>query len=61
MAVEQTRSEQLVTKLAGIPRGRDKIIDEFLAPVRGLFEIRDDRVFALREYMDTAYILERLE
>jgi ketosteroid isomerase-like protein len=88
---------------AGITRGRDKIIDEFLAPVRGLFvpgdpkvnvslliskdqwvvaetegvgmltngkeyrnryawvvEIRDDKVYALREYMDSAYILERL-
>ena len=88
---------------AGITRGRDKIIDEFLAPVRGLFEpgdpkvvvlrvfsrgewvaaetegvgklangkdyhnryawiveIRDDKIYALREYMDSAYILERL-
>ena len=88
---------------AGITSGRDKIIDEFLAPVRGLFEpgdpkvnvlrifskerwvaaetegvgmlangkeyrnryawiieIRDDRIYALREYMDSAYVLERL-
>lgn len=88
---------------AGITRGRDTIIDEFLAPVRGLFEpgdpkvvvlrligkdqwvaaetegvgmlangkdyhnryawiieIRDDKIYALREYMDSAYILERL-
>ena len=88
---------------AGITRGRNKIIDEFLAPVRGLFvpgdpkivikrlfskgewvaaeteamgtlskgkpyhnryawviEIRDGKVFALREYMDTAYILQQL-
>lgn len=89
---------------AGITRGRDKIIDEFLAPVRGLFEpgdpkirinrifskgewvaaeteasgklsngkdyhnryawvieIRDDKIYALREYMDTAYILQQLD
>jgi len=89
---------------AGITRGRDKIIDEFLAPVRGLFvagdpkievvrifsqgewvaaeteahgklangkgyhnryawiiEIREDKIFALREYMDTAYILKQLD
>jgi hypothetical protein len=88
---------------AGITHGRDKIIDEFLAPVRGLFEpgdpkvnvlrifskerwvaaetegvgmlangkeyhnryawiieIRDDKIYALREYMDSAYVLERL-
>lgn len=88
---------------AGITRGRDKIIDDFLAPVRGLFEpgdpkiridrifskgpwvaaeteasgklsngkdyhnryawvieIRDGKIFALREYMDTAYILQQL-
>lgn len=88
---------------AGITRGRDKIIDELLAPVRGLFvpgdpkikilrifskdewvaaeteahgqlangkpyhnryawifEIRDDKVFAVREYMDTGYILAQL-
>jgi ketosteroid isomerase-like protein len=88
---------------AGITRGRDKIIDEFLAPVRGLFvpgdpkikilhiiskgplcaaeteamgklsngkdyhnryawfvEIRDNKIYALREYMDTGYILEQL-
>jgi len=88
---------------AGITYGRDKIIDEFLAPVRGLFEpgdpkvnvlrifskerwvaaetegvgmlangkeyhnryawiieIRDDKIYALREYMDSAYVLERL-
>ncbi|HLF12612.1 MAG TPA: nuclear transport factor 2 family protein [Gammaproteobacteria bacterium] len=88
---------------AGITKGRDKIIDEFLAPVRSLFvpgdpkvhvlrifskdhmvaaetegfgqlrngkeyhnryawfiEIRDDKIYALREYMDTAYILEQL-
>jgi len=89
---------------AGITRGRDTIIDAFLAPVRGLFvpgdpkiviirifrsaewvaaeteavgklangndyhnryawifEIRDDKIYALREYMDTAYILEQLD
>lgn len=89
---------------AGITRGRDRIIDEFLAPVRGLFvpgdpkiktirifskgdfvaaeteamgklsngkdyhnryawivEIKDDKVYALREYMDTGYILEQLD
>lgn len=89
---------------AGITQGRDRIIDEFLAPVRGLFEpgdpkieikslfskgdlvaaetraygtlsngkpydnryawifeIRADKIFALREYMDTAYILQQLE
>ena len=89
---------------AGITKGRDKVIDEFLAPVRGLFEpgdpkiiilrifskgpwvaaeteakgmlsngreyhnryawiieIRDDKVYALREYMDSAYILEQLD
>ncbi|HEX6998966.1 MAG TPA: nuclear transport factor 2 family protein [Gammaproteobacteria bacterium] len=89
---------------AGITRGRDKIIDEFLKPVRGLFvpgdpkikilrifskdewvaaeteahgqlsngkeyhnryawivEIRDDKVYALREYMDTGYILKQLD
>lgn len=88
---------------AGITRGRDRIIDELLAPVRGLFvpgdpkveilrifskdewvaaeteahgtlsngkpyhnryawiiEIKDDKVYALREYMDTAYILAQL-
>src|SRR5690606_16593923 len=88
---------------AGITRGRDKIIDEFLAPVRGLFEpgdpnvivlrlvsqdewvaaetaavgklrngndyhnryawiieIRDDKIYALREYMDSHYILKQL-
>jgi ketosteroid isomerase-like protein len=88
---------------AGITRGRDKVIDELLAPVRGLFEpgdpkivihrvfgkgewvavesdshgklkngnrydnryawifeIRDDQVYALREYMDSAYILKQL-
>ena len=81
---------------AGITQGRDKIIDEFLTPVRGLFEpgdpkinvllifrrgdwvaaeteaigmlsngneyhnryawvieIRDDKIYELREYMDT--------
>ncbi len=84
---------------AGVHRGRQGIVDEFLAPVRGLFvdgdpknaienlfgkgalvvvethgtgrfrngrdydnryawivEIRDDMIFAIREYMDTAYI-----
>jgi len=84
---------------AGVHRGRKGIVDEFLAPVRGLFvdgdpkntvenlfgkgafvavethgtgtfrngreydnryawivEIRDDMIFAIREYMDTAYI-----
>ena len=84
---------------AGVHRGHKGIIDEFLAPVRGLFkgkdphntihtlisqgnivacethgvgdmtngkrydnrycwivEIRDDKIFAIREYMDTAYI-----
>lgn len=89
---------------AGITRGRDKIIDEFLAPVRGLFvpgdpkikilqifakdqrvaaeteaigqlangkeyhnryawiiEVKDDLIYALREYMDTAYILQQLD
>lgn len=89
---------------AGVTQGRDRIIDEFLAPVRGLFEpgdpkieiknlfskgdlvaaeteaygtlsngnpyhnryawiieIRDDKIYALREYMDTAYILKQLE
>jgi uncharacterized protein len=89
---------------AGITKGRDKIIDEFLAPVRGLFEpgdpkvviqsifargdrvaaeteavgmlangneyhnrygwffdIRDDKVYALREYMDSHYILTQLK
>lgn len=88
---------------AGITRGRDHIIDDFLAPVRGLFvpgdpkikvlrvisegpwcaaeteamgklsngkdyhnryawwiEIRDGKVCTLREYMDSAYILEQL-
>lgn len=88
---------------AGITRGRDKIIDELLAPVRGLFvpgdpkvkilrifgkdewvaaeceahgtlangkpyhnryawifEIRDDKLYAIREYMDTGYILQQL-
>jgi ketosteroid isomerase-like protein len=89
---------------AGITKGRDKIIDEFLAPVRGLFEpgdpkvvihrifgrgewvvaetdgvgmlangneyhnryawifeIRDDKIYALREYMDSHYILRQLK
>ena len=89
---------------AGITKGRDKIIDEFLAPVRGLFEpgdpkvvvlrifgkdewvaaetegvgmlsngneyhnryawiveIRDDKIYALREYMDSHYILQQLK
>lgn len=89
---------------AGITRGRDKIIDEFLAPVRGLFEpgdpkvvvlrifskdqwvaaeteavgqlsngneyhnryawiieIRHDKIYALREYMDSHYILQQLK
>lgn len=84
---------------AGVHRGRKGIVDEFLAPVRGLFvdgdpqnsienifgkgdfvavethgtgkfkngrdydnryawivEIRDGTIFAIREYMDTAYI-----
>ncbi|MEJ0024865.1 MAG: nuclear transport factor 2 family protein [Rhizomicrobium sp.] len=84
---------------AGVHRGRTGIVDEFLAPVRGLFvdgdpknsvenlfgkgdfvavethgtgtfrngrtydnryawivEIRDNMIFAIREYMDTAYI-----
>lgn len=88
---------------AGITRGRDRIIDDLLAPVRGLFkpgdpkvkvirifskgpwvaaeteahgtfangraydnryawiiEIRDDKLYAIREYMDTAYILQQL-
>lgn len=88
---------------AGITKGRDKIIDEMLAPVRGLFvpgdpkvkvlrifgkdewvaaeteahgtlasgkpyenryawffEIRDDKVCVIREYMDTGYILQQL-
>jgi uncharacterized protein len=88
---------------AGITRGRDRIIDDFLAPVRGLFvpgdpkikilrifskadwvaaeteatgrlangkpyhnryawifEIRDDQVCTIREYMDSAYILQQL-
>jgi hypothetical protein len=88
---------------AGTTRGRNRIVDAFLAPVRGLFapgdpkvlikrlfskgewvaaeteakgmlcngkpyhnryawviEIRDDKIFALREYMDTAYILQQL-
>jgi hypothetical protein len=89
---------------AGVTRGRDNIIDEFLAPVRGLFapgdpkvtvlrifgkdawvaaetegvgalasgrpyhnryawivEIRDEKIYALREYMDTHYILTQLD
>jgi ketosteroid isomerase-like protein len=89
---------------AGIVKGRDKVIDEFLAPVRGLFvpgdpkveilrifskgdwvaaeteahgmlnngneyhnryswivEIRDDKIYALREYMDSGYILKQLK
>jgi hypothetical protein len=89
---------------AGITRSRDRIIDEFLAPVRGLFEpgdpkvvvlrvfgrnewvaaetegvgmlasgkeyhnryawiieVRDDKIYALREYMDTHYILTQLD
>lgn len=89
---------------AGITRGRDAVIDELLAPVRGLFEpgdpkieirnllskgdlvaaeteahgtlsngkpyhnryawfieIRDDKIYAVREYMDTAYILKQLD
>jgi ketosteroid isomerase-like protein len=89
---------------AGITRGRDKIIDEFLAPVRGLFEpgdpkvvvhnifsegewvlaettaigmlsngneyhnryawvfeMRDDKVYSIREYMDSHYILKQLK
>lgn len=89
---------------AGITRGRDTIIDDFLAPVRGLFvagdpkieilrifskgpwvaaeteahgmlangkeyhnryawiiEIRDDLIYVLREYMDSAYILKQLD
>ena len=89
---------------AGITRGRDRIVDEFLTPVRGLFEpgdpkvvvlrlfskgewvaaetegvgmlasgkeyhnryawiieIKNDQVFALREYMDTHYILTQLD
>ena len=33
---------------AGITQGRDKIIDEFLAPVRGLFEPGDPKVVILR-------------
>ena len=33
---------------AGVTRGRDKIIDEFLAPVRGLFEPGDPKVVVLR-------------
>jgi len=84
---------------AGTHKGRDYIIDEFLAPVRGMFkegdpkieiknvvgrghlvgaettaygqfadgrdyrnnycwmvEIKDDKIYALREYMDTHYI-----
>ena len=84
---------------AGVHRGRKGIVDEFLAPVRGLFvdgdpqlsveslfgkgslvavethgtgkfrngrdydnryawivEVRDDMIFAIREYMDTAYV-----
>ena len=88
---------------AGITRGRDKIIDELLAPIRGMFEpgdpkikilrvfsrdewvaaeteaygklkngksyenryawifeIRDGLVYAVREYMDTGYILQQL-
>ena len=88
---------------AGITRGRDKVIDELLAPVRGhfvpgdpkikilrifskdewvaaeteahgklangkpydnryawIFEIRDGKVYAVREYMDTGYILAQL-
>jgi len=89
---------------AGITKGRDKIIDEFLAPVRDLFEpgdpkvvmlrmfgkgewvaaeteaigmlsngneyhnryvwvveIRDDKIYVLREYMDSHYILKQLK
>ena len=89
---------------SGITKGRDKVIDEFLAPVRGLFvpgdpkviikrifskgewvaaeteavgklsngrdyhnhyawiiEIRDDKIYALREYMDSGYILKQLD
>jgi ketosteroid isomerase-like protein len=85
---------------AGVHRGRDKIIDEFLAPVRGLFkpgdpkvhvdtiasrgslvlcetrgvgtladgrpynnlyawgiEVKDGKVFVLREYMDSHYVM----
>jgi hypothetical protein len=89
---------------AGITKGRDKIIDEFLAPIRGMFEpgdpkivihnlfskgewvaveseslgmlsngneyhnryawifeVRDDKIYALREYMDSHYILKQLK
>jgi ketosteroid isomerase-like protein len=85
---------------AGVHRGRDTIVDEFLAPVRGLFkpgdpkvhvdticskgatvmcetrgqgtlsdgrpynnlyawaiEIKDGKVYALREYMDSHYVM----
>ncbi|HEX5418713.1 MAG TPA: nuclear transport factor 2 family protein, partial [Gammaproteobacteria bacterium] len=88
---------------AGITRGRDHVIDDLLAPVRGLFvpgdpkvkvlriisqglwaaaeteamgrlangkdyhnryawifEIRDGKIFIVREYMDTGYILAQL-
>ena len=89
---------------AGIKCGRDNIIDEFLAPIRGLFlpgdpkveilrifskggwvaaeteahgtlasgkpydnryawivEVRDGKICTLREYMDSAYILQQLD
>ena len=35
---------------AGITKGRDKIIDEFLAPVRDLFEPGDPKVVMLRMF-----------
>ena len=88
---------------AGVHKPRDVIVDEFLAPVRGLFEdgdpkvkvnnifckgnlvcaetralgrmkngntydnlycwvieVRDGLIYALREYMDSAYVLQQL-
>lgn len=39
---------------AGVHTPRDVIVDEFLAPVRGMCEA-DDLIYAIREYMDSQY------
>jgi hypothetical protein len=45
--------------MSGTWRGRDSIIDEFLAGALG-FTARDGKIQAVREYMDTAYATRML-
>jgi hypothetical protein len=46
---------------AGITHGRDKIIDDFLAPVRGLFEPGDPKIKILRIFSKGPWVAAETE